>query len=69
MYFLGLGLLILSTWYLLKLYGDFNNDPVAKKEIRDALKVVKEDAQASNPFKKGRIKAALDIYKNSRKKT
>ena len=52
MYLLGLGLLVLSTWYLMKLYTNFNNDPIAKKE-----------AKGKNPFAPGRIKEALNAYK------
>ena len=68
MYLLGLVLLFLSTWYLLKLYDNFNDDVVAKKEINDAWQAAKEDAKGKNPFAKGRIKAAIDSYKMSIKK-
>ena len=67
MYFLGIGLLILSTWYLLKLYNNFNDDPVAKKEINDAWQAAKQDAWGKNPFVNGRIKAAIEAYKTSMK--
>ena len=68
MYLLGLGLLVLSTWYLLKLYDNFNNDPLAKKEINQAWEAAKQDAKGKNPFVKGRIKSALDSYKTSMQK-
>jgi len=68
MYLLGIGLLVLSTWYLLKLYDNFNDDPVAKKEVTDAWEAAKEEAKGKNPFKKGRIKTAIDAYKISMKK-
>ncbi len=63
MYLLGLGLLVLSTWYLIKLYTNFNNDPIAKKEIDKAWEEAKKEAKAKNPFTQGRIKQALDTYK------
>ena len=45
MYLLGLGLLVLSTWYLMKLYTNFNNDPIAKKEIDNAWQEAKKEAK------------------------
>ena len=68
MYLLGLGLLVLSTWYLIRLFDNFNDDPVAKKEISDAWQAAKKDAEGKNPFAKGRIKAAIDLYKTSMQK-
>ncbi len=68
MYLLGLGLLILSSWYLLRLYKNFNNDPRAKKEIDDAWKEAVKEAQVKNPFAPGRIKKALNSYKTDMKK-
>ena len=68
MYLLGLGLLVLSTWYLINLYEKFNTDQVAQKEISDAWDAAKEDAKGKNPFAKGRIKAAIDAYKTSMNK-
>lgn len=68
MYLLGLGLLVLSTWYLLKLYNDFNNDARAKAEIDQLSNAVKKDLEDKNPFVKGRMKAAVDAYKNSMNK-
>tara|TARA_Y100001968_G_C19203904_1_gene641338 strand:+ start:616 stop:831 length:216 start_codon:yes stop_codon:yes gene_type:complete len=68
MYLLGLGLLVLSSWYLIKLYNNFNNDPIAKKEIDKAWKETKEQAQSKNPFTPGRIKEALNAYKADMKK-
>ena len=65
MYLLGLGLLVLWTWYLLKLYDKFKDDPIAKKEIDDAWEAAKKDAKGKNPFEKGRIKAAIEAYKSS----
>ena len=62
MYLLGLGLLILSTWYLMKLYSSFNNDPIARKEIDNAWEEAKKEAKGKNPFAPGRIKEALDAY-------
>ena len=63
MYLLGLGLLVLSTWYLMKLYTNFNNDPIAKKEIDNAWQEAKKEAKGKNPFAPGRIKEALNAYK------
>ena len=63
MYLLGLGLLVLSTWYLLKLYNNFNDDPVAKKEIENAWEEAKKEAKGKNPFVPGRIKEAINEYK------
>ena len=68
MYLLGLGLLVLSSWYLIKLYNDFNNDPIAKKEIDNAWKDAKKEAKGKNPFTQGRIKEALNAYKADMKK-
>ena len=68
MYLLGLGLLILSTWYLLRLYDNFNNDQVAKKEISEAWKQAKEEAKGKNPFAPGRIRDAVNAYKVDMKK-
>ena len=68
MYFLGLGLLVLSTWYLLRLFDNFNNDPIAKKEINQAWKEAKKEAKDKNPFVPGRIKEALNAYKADMKK-
>ncbi len=64
MYLLGLGLLVLSTWYLLKLYDNFDNDQEAKKEISEAWKQAKQQAEGKNPFVPGRIRAALNSYKD-----
>tara|TARA_Y100001968_G_scaffold313285_1_gene337319 strand:- start:1396 stop:1626 length:231 start_codon:yes stop_codon:yes gene_type:complete len=63
MYFLGLGLLVLSTWYLLKLFDKFNDDPLAKKEISDAWAQARKEAKGKNPFASGRIQDALNSYK------
>ena len=63
MYLLGLGLLVLSSWYLLKLYNNFNNDPVAKKEIKNAWQEAKKETKDKNPFIPGRIKEAINAYK------
>tara|TARA_B100000700_G_C14212598_1_gene475480 strand:- start:95 stop:343 length:249 start_codon:yes stop_codon:yes gene_type:complete len=63
MYFLGLGLLVLSTWYLLRLYEKFNDDPEAKKEISDVWSQAKKEAKGKNPFAPGRIRNALNSYK------
>ena len=63
MYLLGLCLLVLSSWYLLKLYNNFNNDPIAKKEIDTAWQEAKKEAQGKNPFVPGRIREALNSYK------
>ena len=63
MYLLGLGLLVLSSWYLIKLYNNFNNDPIAKKEIDNAWQEAKKEAQGKNPFDPARIKEALNAYK------
>ena len=68
MYFLGLGLLILSSWYLYKLYNNFNNDPIAKKEIDNAWKEAKKEAKGKNPFALGRIQEAINSYKAEMKK-
>ena len=68
MYLLGLGLLILSSWYLIKLYNNFNNDPIAKKEIDNAWQEAKKEAKGKNPFTAGRIKKALNAYKADMKK-
>ena len=63
MYLLGLGLLVLSSWYLIKLFNNFNDDPVAKKEIDNAWKEAKQKAKGKNPFAPGRIEEALKAYK------
>tara|TARA_Y100001968_G_scaffold231750_1_gene214486 strand:- start:843 stop:1124 length:282 start_codon:yes stop_codon:yes gene_type:complete len=63
MYLLGLGLLVLSTWYLLKLFDNFNNDPIAKKEINQAWDEAKKEAKGKNPFAPGRIRDAIKTYK------
>ena len=63
MYLLGLGLLVLSSWYLIKLYNNFNNDPIAKKEIDNAWQEAKKGAIGKNPFVPGRIKDAINSYK------
>ena len=63
MYFLGLGLLVLSSWYLIKLFDNFNNDPIAKKEIDTAWQEAKKEVRGKNPFAQGRIKEALNAYK------
>ena len=68
MYFLGLGLLILSSWYLYKLFNNFNNDPIAKKEIDNAWKEAKKEAKGKNPFALGRIQEAINAYKAEMKK-
>ena len=68
MYLLGLGLLVLSSWYLIKVYNNFNNDPIAKKEIDNAWKEAKIEAKSKNPFAPGRIKEALNAYKADIKK-
>ena len=63
MYLLGLGLLVLSSWYLIKLYNIFNSDPIAKNEIKNAWQDAKKRAKGNNPFAIGRIKEALNAYK------
>ena len=63
MYLLGVGLLVLSSWYLLKLFNNFNNDPIVRKEIGNAWQEAKKDAKGKNPFAPGRIKEALNTYK------
>tara|TARA_Y100001968_G_C19411432_1_gene746520 strand:- start:1585 stop:1833 length:249 start_codon:yes stop_codon:yes gene_type:complete len=63
MYLLGLGLLVLSTWYLLKLYDSFNDDQIAKKEISHTWESVKTGAKGKNPFAPGRIRDAITSYK------
>ena len=68
MYLLGLGLLVLSSWYLLNLYNNFNNDPIAKKEIDNAWQEAKKEAKGKNPFVPGRIRQALNSYKADMKK-
>tara|TARA_B100000700_G_C14538157_1_gene620693 strand:- start:160 stop:375 length:216 start_codon:yes stop_codon:yes gene_type:complete len=68
MYLLGLGLLILSSWYLLKLYNNFNNDPIARKEINNAWQEAQKEAKSKNPFTSGRIKEAINAYKKDMKK-
>ena len=68
MYLLGLGLLVLSSWYLIKLFNNFNNDPIAKKEIDNAWQEAKQEAKGKNPFAAGRIKEALNAYKADMKK-
>ena len=65
MYLLGLGLLVLSTWYLIKLYDGFTNDPLAKKEMNEAWEQAKKEAVGKNPFAKGRIQSAIENYKKS----
>ncbi len=68
MYLLGLGLLVLSTWYLMKLYTNFKNDPIAKKEIDNAWQEAMKEAKGKNPFAPGRIKEALNAYKTDMNK-
>ena len=68
MYLLGLGLMVLSSWYLIKLYNNFNKDPIAKQEINDAWQEAKKEAQGKNPFAAGRIKKAIDRYSSDIKK-
>ena len=68
MYLLGLGLLVLSTWYQIKQNTNFNNDPMAKKEIDNAWQEAKKEAKGKNPFAPGRIKEALNAYKADMKK-
>ena len=68
MYLLALGLLVLSSWYLIKLYNNFNNDQIAKKEIDMAWQEAKNGAKGKNPFAPGRIKEALNSYKTDMKK-
>ena len=68
MYLLGLGLLVLTTWYLMKLYKNFNNDPLAQREINQAWEEAKKEAKGKNPFAPGRIKEAIDAYKADMKK-
>ncbi len=63
MYLLVLGLLVISSWYLLKLYNNFNDDPVAKKEIENAWQEAKKETRGKNPFVHERIKEAINAYK------
>ena len=48
---------------MIKLYDNFNNDPIAKKEIDSAWEAAKKEAKGKNPFAQGRIKEALNAYK------
>ena len=64
MYLLGVGLLVLSTWYLLKLLDNFNDDPLAKKEISQAWAEAKKSIKGKNPFASGRISTAINSYKS-----
>ena len=68
MYLLGLGLLVLSSWYLIKLFNNFNNDPIAKKEMDNAWQEAKNEVKGKNPFAPGRIKEAINAYKADMKK-
>tara|TARA_Y100001968_G_C19142070_1_gene611918 strand:- start:2 stop:217 length:216 start_codon:yes stop_codon:yes gene_type:complete len=68
MYLLGLGLLVLSSWYLIKLYNNFSNDQIAQKEIENAWQDAQKGAKGKNPFASGRIKKALNAYKADMKK-
>tara|TARA_Y100001968_G_scaffold202339_1_gene185812 strand:+ start:191 stop:421 length:231 start_codon:yes stop_codon:yes gene_type:complete len=68
MYLLGLGLLVLSTWYLLRLFNNFNNDPQAKEEIDQVWKEAKKEAKNKNPFLPGRITGAFKNYNAEIKK-
>ena len=68
MYLLGLGLLVLSSWYLIKLYKNFNDDPIAMKEIDNAWQEAKKEAKGKNPFAPGRIKEAINAYNADMKK-
>ena len=63
MYLLGLGLLVLSSWYLFKLYENFKRDTTANAEVGQALKKIKEEVSNKNPFFPGRIKEAINKYK------
>jgi hypothetical protein len=47
----------------MKLYTNFNNDPIAKKEIDNAWQEAKKEAKGKNPFAPGRIKEAINAYK------
>ena len=63
MYLLGLGLIVLSSWYLYKLYNNFNDDLLSKKEIENTWQEAKREAKRKNPFLPGRIKEAINAYK------
>ena len=63
MYLLGLGLLVLRSWYLIKLYNNFNNDQIAKKEIDNAWQESNKEAKGITPFARGELKRRLMITK------
>ncbi len=63
MYMLGIGLLVLSSWYLLKLFDNFSNDPKAKAEVIKAWKEARKASKGKNPFHFGRLRGALESYK------
>ena len=60
--------MVLSSWYIFKLYNNFNNDPIAKKEIENVWQEAKIKSKGKNPFTPGRIKKALYAYKAEMKK-
>ena len=64
MILLGIGLLILSSYYIIYLFNKFNEDKVAKQEINSTWQQIKLDASNNNPFAKGRWQNALKTYKN-----
>ena len=65
MYFLGLILLIASSWYGWKLISNFFDDQT-KEELRQAWENSKKEALKNNPFKKSNLEKALDTYKKER---
>ena len=52
----------------MKLYANFNNDPMAKTEIDNAWQEANKEAKGKKPFAPGRIKEALNSYKADMKK-
>ena len=63
MQFLGLVLLVASSWYLWKLTSKFLDEPT-KKELSDSFNSLKNKFnETKNSFSKAKINEAWDKYK------
>ena len=65
MYFLGLILLIASSWYGWKLISNFFDDQT-KAELNKAWENSKKEAIKNNPLKKSNLERAMNTYKKER---
>jgi len=65
MYFLGLILLIASSWYGWKLISNFFDDQT-KAELNEAWENSKKEAIKNNPLKKSNLERAMNTYKKER---